>query len=271
MATTINDPSTKYSQPSSAPEMEPLPLSYFNYHEYLVQRYAPTKDSPDSQASPHSQQSDQNSSLSTNVAPQTALVVNHFPNPYTPRHSDLYKKTRVVRIPRQYDSVEFLYMVPQYSTFVPGDEPAAIKGERNEFVTCGKYDSSIFGATSATPLVPNWISEEEFVEIVKDVNSRLEEAWSPQQTLTWLDNVMDFLTATLYLRLFTTNVRDTFLKRKMEDLERYVGEVNQRLKQRNEKLALISPVKSAFLSLDFQIPTPGETVLKLENDGMYGK
>lgn len=241
-----NHPSIKYlPKQESDVGSEPQPLSFFNYHEYLVDKYQPHNSGSPSQNQDNSPQ-------------KASIVVSHFPNPYALRDSELFRSTRVVRIPRRFDISEFLYLIPHFSEYAPGDEPAGIKGEGGiEFVASGEYDGTVFGATSATPLVPTWVSESELKSIVDTINKYLEEAVSPWQRATWLDNVLDFFSATLYSRFFTNNVRDTHMKRKLVELEKYVEEINSTmLSKRNSVLALISPVKSGFLSLDFQIPRP---------------
>lgn len=249
-----NEPGQKYTMPPSdgppstteiSPQENPQPLLFFNYHEFLLNEYTSCAQNG---AEPASE---------TGANQKTAIVINHFPNCHAPRDSGLYRSTRVVRIPRQFDVAKFADLVPQFSTFVPGDEPAAIRGDGDHvFVAAGEFDASVFGQTSATPLVPHWVSASELTDIVTRVNAYLNRTASPLQRLTWLDNALDFFSATLYSRLFTNNVRNTHMKRTIGELEKYVDSVNNMLAKRDPRLALVSPVKSAFLSLDFQIPNP---------------
>lgn len=259
MENNVNDPNLKYGLNNSSevsPETANEPLSFFNYHEFLLNEYnicenkELTKETERSTETPGNHLKIQDS----------AIVINHFPNPYVPRDSDEYKTTRIVRIPRQFDSGPNADFVPQFSIFTPGNEPAAIIAEDlPRFSAVGEFQGDFFGKTSATPLVPNWVSHTELKEIVTTINAMLKVALSPGQAETWLDNVLDFFTATLYSRLFTNNVRDTFYKRKIAEVESYVETVNKMLGKRNPRLRLISPVESAFLSLDFQIPKPEGT------------
>lgn len=252
----VNDPNLKYGLNNSSdvsPETANELLFFFNYHEFLLNGYSPCGNGevaketeiPTETTGNHLQIQD------------SAIVVNHFPNPYASRDSEEYKTTRIVRIPRQFDAGPNADFVPQFSTFTPGNEPAAIKSEdMPKFSVAGEFQGELFGKTSATPLVPKWVGHAELNEIVTTINAMLKSALSPNQVETWLDNVLDFFSATLYSRVFTNNVRNTFYKRKIAEVEKYVENVNEMLGKRNGKLKMISPVESAFLSLDFQIPKP---------------
>lgn len=225
----MNDPSTKYVQPE--------PLAFFNYHEFLVSDYAHCE-----------------SSLISSDFHDTSIVVNHFPNPYALRGSEHYENTRIIRIPRAFDLSENLYMVPQFSVITPGQELAAISSNGPGADFCGEFDGCVFGTTSSTVLVPGLLGSDELRQIVEKINSILKRATTLK--VTWMDNVLDFFSATLYSRVYCSLIRETHYKRTMAELEEYVEEVNVGLGKRCAELKLISPVESAFLSLDFQIPKP---------------
>lgn len=229
----MNDPNTKYTTE--------LLLAFFNYQEYLVTDYTPCELTL--------------ISLATKSKSDPALVVNHFPNPYVVVDSELWRSTRIVRVPRAFDTSPYLYMVPQFSVYTPGKEPAAISSDTD--VAVGEYDGSVYGTTSATPLVPSLLSLSELLDIVEKVNAFCMEAAYPGKSSA-IDNVLDFFSATLYSRVFSL-VRETHFKRSVQKLEKYVEQLNSGfLASRSPNLRLISPVKSAFLSLDFQIPRPNE-------------
>lgn len=240
----MNDPLTKYAGLNTAKD-----LVFFNYHEYLVSEYTPI-------TSPTNDQSAiKDGYVNTNTNNSPSLVINHFPNPYTARDGDLFWKTRIIRIPRIYDQTEELYMVPQFSTHIPGHEPAALSKENIvEFQEAGIYRGYSYGITSHTPLVPQWLSEDEYRDIVKTINTLLYEATTPQNSATWLDSALDFFTGTLYTTFFSKFIRDSKFVRDLKKVEAYVEEVNARLRQKHEDLQIISLLKSAMLSLDIQIP-----------------
>lgn len=246
----MNDPSTKYANATQEP------LTYFNYHEYLTDKYTPAHNPTKTK-----HRLDDASSISSHQSKQkVSLVINHFPNPYTTKGSALYHTTRIVRIPRIFDTVEHLYMVPQFSTWAPGAEPAAIHyGKENGFVSLASYDGTVFGPTSVTPLVPGYLSANELREIVDRLNEFLLQAMSPNKTTTF-ENIVEFFTGTLYSRIFAGKAGATHLKKGIARMEEYVEQLNRNfLSKRHELLRLISPVDSAFLSLDFQIPKPPAT------------
>lgn len=221
----MNDPNAKYGI------TKPDELFFFNYHEFL----AKTDGSDD----------------------LPALVINHFPNSFVSKYSQEYTQTRIVRIPRIYDTVSFSYLVPQFSSYTPGNEPAAITGS----LETGEYDGFTFATTSATPLVPQWLNPDELAEIVNCINTFCHDAFSPFSPWTCLDNLAELLTGTLYSRVFNSLLMDTFVKRKLADLDRYVDSVNDTiLRHKHPQLRIISPRMSGFLSLDIQIPLPSDSM-----------
>lgn len=249
----MNDPSTDNSQ---SPRQL---LSFFNYHEYLTDYYVSTND----MKSAH--QDGSTMAAPDNTHHDVSLVINHFPNPYTTVHSALYHSTRIVRIPRSFVTHENLYIVPQFSTYVPGEEPAAITASGKAFESIGMFDGTTFGVTSATPLVPMYLSSEELGEIIVNIN-KLSAAASLPSSISTLENVLDLFTGTLYSRVFGGRENGTHAKRKIAELETYVETLNRDfLQKRHGLLCLISPVKSAFLSLDFQIPKPMGSELSPKN------
>ncbi|KAM9912349.1 hypothetical protein OXX69_002652 [Metschnikowia pulcherrima] len=236
----MNNPLTKYANLNA-----PKDLVFFNYHEYLVADYEPFQSALDDSQGGHNNASRQD---------RPALVINHFPNPYTAHESAVFWRTRIVRVPRIFDSCQESYMVPRFSTYVPGHEPAALTSDLREFQPAGIHENYVFGTTSLTPLVPQWVSEEEYVRIVTDINTLLFEAMSPENKMGWLDNALDYLSGTLYTTLFTRYLRPSFLKRGLHKVDEYVVELNAKLREKHHDLKLIPLLKSAMLSLDFQIP-----------------
>ncbi|QRG38147.1 hypothetical protein FDK38_002542 [Candidozyma auris] len=233
----MNDPNNKYND-KQAP-------AFFNYHEFLVPPEAVSASTLVSQVSPSEKEQPH----------ELSLVVNHFPNVYAPIESTLYKDTRIVRIPRAYHEKDYSYMIPQFSLYTPGEEPAAVLGEP----TLGSFDWQVFSTVSKTPLVPSLLSASEVEDIVKRVNAFLADAFSLNSKWTWVDNMVDFFTGTLYSRVWGWLVSEPFTKRQVQKLDEYVEHVNETfLSKRHPLLRLIAPRESGFLSLDFQIPKPSD-------------
>ncbi|GEQ69319.1 hypothetical protein JCM33374_g2990 [Metschnikowia sp. JCM 33374] len=247
----MNNPLAKYADTNTAKD-----LVFFNYHEYIVPKYAqlhPSNGSLDSNLN--------HSPRTTEDTEKPALVVTHFPNPYTDRKengestADLYWRTRIVRIPRIYDVCEQSYMVPQFSSYIPGREPAALNSEAvSSFDAVGSYKGYAFGVTSLTPLVPQWLSESEFLDIVITINGLLREATMPENKATWLESALDFFSGTLYSTVVTKFLRDSAFERNLNKVDEYVTSVNDKLREKHRDFRVIPLSQSAMLSLDFQIP-----------------
>lgn len=218
-------------------ESLPKDLVFFNYHEFLIP--ASRQDQPTQLQTTHHAQG--------TAAP--SLVATHFPNPYTTKGSDLYKRTRIVRVPRVYDLNAQLFIHPQFSTYYPGKEPAALQAKNGHFSPQAQYLGQVFGVSSATP-ISAWIPEYEFSEIVTSVNKLL------LPSHMWLENIVDFLTASLYSLLWTKLVWRSCLEASVAAVERYLETVNARLSTRHPDLKVISPARSGLLLLDIQIPRP---------------
>ncbi|OBA23988.1 hypothetical protein METBIDRAFT_10185 [Metschnikowia bicuspidata var. bicuspidata NRRL YB-4993] len=241
----MNDPLAKYAGANTAKH-----LVFFNYHEYLVSEYRPlnfAEGSPQQNLNSGEDQAHQEH--------RPALVVSHFPNVYAAYGGELYGRTRIVRVPRIYDLCEELYMVPQFSAYVPGHEPAALTSEAvTEFQVCGAYGGQKFGVTSLTPLVPQWLTKNEFRDIVQTINKLLHEAATPHGKHTWLENMVDFFSGALYSTFYSKYLVASNSELKMKALDAYVESVNISLRAKHPDLQVMSLLKSAMLSLDFQIP-----------------
>lgn len=226
-----NNPNSKYGQfPEAATDEQ---LLFFNYHEFLVNKYSDGQ----SEVPVHHKQ---------------ALVISHFPNNYVPTESVAYRQTRIVRIPRDYAAKELSYMIPQFSSYLPGTEPASLKQAENEFTVVGKYDYSAFGSSSCPPLIPKYLSEAEYKQIIGDINEYLLEAFSPYNWKVALENFLDVATGTLYSKLFNRFIVGNTSQTKLQQLETFVQEeINQRL-LKNRDIRVISPRRSGYLSVSIR-------------------
>lgn len=231
----MNTPDTKYKKyDDKSASKEDGPLLFFNYHEFTVDDYNRMKYESETDGK--------------------ALVVTHFPNNDTTRWSDEYANTRIVRVPRIFNTSDESDIIPQFSSYILGNEPAAFtekgKAPDTKFSPIGVYEGEMFGSLSRTPLVPGLISEECFLEIITNVNRYLKDAFNPYSFWNFKDNVLDMFSGTLYSKVFCTFIRESHCKRKLDDLERYVSqEVNLKLLKNAPDVKVMSPRRTGYLSV----------------------
>lgn len=209
-------------------EQEPNKLIYFNYNEYVA---SGTKGMEDGQIEEHN---------------EISLVVNHFPNVYEDISSASYRQTRIVRIPRIYDTLDFPDLIPQFSKFYPGSESGAIT--LNEF-SIGEFDEEIFNETSSVQQLETIISKEELETIVEHVNTMLAIAFNPYNQWTLMENILEFLTGGLLLQILNLFGIYSFTRRKVQQLEEYIEDVNGKNQEKNIDYRIISPRVSGYLSV----------------------
>lgn len=209
------------------------PLLFFNYHEFLVNDYSPMSH-------------DNGSEGNTN---RGALVITHFPNIYVPINSSEYNTTRVIRIPRCYDNIEYPDLIPQFSTYFPGKEPSGIiKEGQQKFEIIGQWQDSHFGSTSLTPL-SNVIDSSTLVPIIENINKIIYTAYDPYNAMNIAESILDVISGSLYSTIFNDFLH---AKRGIKDLEKYIDEVNEQ----NVQFHIILPKLTGFLSLDLIISSP---------------
>lgn len=208
---------------------------FFNYHEYTERYYADIDDP--NQYREHTE--------------DESISITHFPNVYAPRNSVEFMNTRLVRIPRRFEST---LDTPYFSTQLPGHEPAAIRNnaDGNNFVPHGIFDDgNVFGYSSISPL-SMYITEDEFDEIMNNVNKLLKKGY---ETFSWI-NLIDIVIGVLTLGLWTWLSHYVLHRGSITTLENYIAELNGTELFQQNKIQIISPRKSGYLSLDFQIPKP---------------
>lgn len=174
-----------------------------------------------------------------------------------------------------YNTVRFSDIIPQFSTYVPGLEPAAcvedattvgaqtevlaatagVKTVVPSFVARCRYDDNYFGDISLTPLVPSQMAPEELLPIITHINQILYEAYDPYSFYNFLDNVLDFVTGSLYSFL-VNRVFGSYCRRKLSALEDYIDSVNSKFVSESRDIKFISPRRCGYLSIDIQIPKP---------------
>lgn len=175
-------------------------LLFFNYHEYSVKNYRKVDCGYEDI---HTQ----------------ALIVTHFPNPYATKDSVLFQTTRIVRIPRTFESIGT--SIPQFSNRLPGTESAAIIDDDGPgmFTVKGEYKDQLFGTSSFSPL-SLYLSEDEFRGLVDSVNERLRDVYN-----FWtLSNVTLFFLDLLCLWLVSECI-DSLSKRVRDYLLMFYGHI----------------------------------------------
>ncbi|SMN22468.1 similar to Saccharomyces cerevisiae YOL110W SHR5 Subunit of a palmitoyltransferase [Maudiozyma saulgeensis] len=226
-------------------EEEEAKVLFFNYHEFSETYYADI----DNPAIPREHDESE------------ALIITHFPNVYTPQNTQLYKETRIVRIPRRFEeSVQY----PNFSELLPGLEPAAIINDNssknddiplpNKFIARGVYDNDqIFGTTSTSPL-SLYFTPEQFRDIVHGINILLKEEY---QVFSWwniLDIILTILTLNLWIWL--SDKLHVRVPMHIKKLDLHIKQLNESQLLASQRVRIMHPSRAAYLSLDFEIPKP---------------
>ncbi|EJS41831.1 shr5p [Saccharomyces arboricola H-6] len=222
---------------------------FFNYHEFSYSFY---EDLSSANAKPTEHDEDHK------------LCITHFPNVYAARGSAEFQMTRVVRVPRRFDESRGSLETPQFSTQLPGSEPAAIvvdcddDGDDGRFVRCGRYDTGghVFGCSSVSPLSDH-LSAAELAGVVRRVNWLLLREEGMVYGWRNLGGVaLDALTGGLWSWVLGPLLPGSVFQESLA-LEQYVAQLNSPgglLYDRGVRLVL--PRRSGCLSLDFVVPRP---------------
>lgn len=198
---------------------------FFNYHEFSVTRYAELGEDQETE-----HEDDQ------------ALCITHFPNVHCALESVRFRETRLVRIPRRFEST---VDVPAFSTQLPGREPAALVDSSNNatFVPRGVYQGQIYGMSSVSPL-SGLMSDAEFQEVVEAVNGYLVKAYTSTAGWNLSNSLLDIFTFHLWSYFAVKIFQSPLLA-----LENYVQELNASPEFQARKLQIMSPRKSGYLSV----------------------
>ncbi|OBT52699.1 hypothetical protein VE04_07158 [Pseudogymnoascus sp. 24MN13] len=140
-------------------------------------------------------------------------------NPYVPADSVAYANTRIIRIPRDW--------------MIAGDL------------------APTFSATYPELLGEAGLGEAEFRRCVESINARLIEAFNPFGVRNLVDAVMGLCTG-----WFWDDAGLTYTKRCLAAVEKAIEGFNRELDMGSSQARFISLKKSAYMSLDVQIPTP---------------
>ncbi|KAL4933144.1 ERF4 family protein [Aspergillus undulatus] len=196
-------------------------------------RHVPSQHSLRSQSAVASIPS--NTAAPPEVAEELAWGPAHpcFPhiNPHVPPGSDEYMSTRIIRIRR--DWMVSGDLAPTYSNLYP---------------------------EILDPLLP----EQEFRRIIATVNDELIDAFNPYSFRNWIDGAIGLLTGWVWEDIGAPGAKSHL--RKVEDwLERWNREVGAK-----DGVRIWSLRRTAYMSLDIQIPDPKVGVVPSENQSRPG-
>lgn len=200
---------------------------FFNYHEFTESYYADI--GTPNELVEHSE--------------EKSLCITHFPNVYVSKNSQEFETTRIVRIPRRFESsVEY----PCFSTSLPGLEPAALVNDLDgkNFVPHGIYDNGqLFGYSSVSPL-SQFLTQQEFEDIVSPINELMRKAY---KTYTWL-NILEFILEIITLGMYHLLCKYIFHNPLLK-VEEHVLYINETTTLQKNGIKIISPRRSGYLSV----------------------
>lgn len=202
---------------------------FFNYHEYTETYYCNLDD------------------LNTKKehTMEEALIITHFPNIYVAPQSVEYEMTRIVRVPRCFDTG---LQCPQFSDKLPGFEAGAVK-DIDTFQIVGFLNGQFFGTSSQSPL-SQFFSVEEFETLVGDINRLITEMYVSNSIRNVINLIMGWITFGLWTILIETKFN------KGHELSTYINEFNNDIRNKNRQLSIVPFQKNGFLSLDFVVARP---------------
>lgn len=210
-------------------------LKFFNYHEFAELYYSDIVPTVDFKR--HYE--------------DKPIFVTHFLNVYEPEGSEEYLNTRIVRVPRRFEGK---LDCPIFSNVLPGSEPAALVNDSDDlkFVPNGIFDDSyqLYGYTSMSPL-STYLTQEQFQKIVDGLNEVCEISFAISSTYNLLDLFLEVITLTTWRWIAEYVYPNPYNK-----IDQYVERINESPLFNEQRIKLIPPKKSGFLSLDFQIPKP---------------
>ena len=147
-------------------------------------------------------------------------------NPHVPLSSREYHTTRVIRIKRDWMVVGDL--APTFSNIYP-------------------------------EILDPLISEQEFRFIIQHINSTLVQAFDPFHSSNWLDGILGFVTG-----WFWEDFRPGGVKGQLRELEAWIQEWNTGVGS-SEGVKIISPRRTGYMNLDFQVPDPQIRVVERDD------
>lgn len=311
------------------------PYQHYNYHEYFAHpheymsqmSYLQNPNMIDKHSDSSISSSGHNHHTQTLEIPNKPVLVCHFPNSYVDPESLRFRQTRVVRIPREFHT--YGDIVPQFSTYYPGNEPGALhtlgwtlRQQEKKAKDLGidntsqeqeqeQQEQRTWMAPVKHPLEP-YISPAELEYVVRNVNQILKDALWPYNWKNCLETFIQLVTcftAGYFIQLIMTIVSiistkpgtaeskatdnyssssfpishqnnrrfrtvpfasaqiieaygsetptvsryPTHANWHLQRLEEFIKDVNLKLQG---KAVFISPFRSAYLSLDIEIPSP---------------
>ena len=155
------------------------------------------------------------------------------PNPHVAPNSLTYTSTRIIRVQRDW--------------LVAGDLHPAL-------------------ANMYPEILAEWVSEQEFRELIETLNGMLKEAFDPWSWRAQVDAVMGVVTGFLWDDAGFTGVKSV-----VKRMERYMEDWNRRKERDGKEVKLIPLRRNGFMNLDIQIPDPGIDLWLGDEDGMTGE
>lgn len=141
------------------------------------------------------------------------------PNPHCSPTSEEAKHTRVIRVRRDWLSTGDLY--PSYANLYP-------------------------------EILDPLVSESDFRFLISNLNSRIEQAYSPFTFRAFIDFLLGVLTGFLW-----DDTGFSGAKTGQKALERFVDNWNAQKAKEKQEVKLVQPRRTGFMALDFIIPDPG--------------
>ncbi|RMZ75823.1 hypothetical protein DV737_g5125, partial [Chaetothyriales sp. CBS 132003] len=148
-------------------------------------------------------------------------------NPHVALDSPEYESTRIIRIKRDWMVVGDL--APTFSNIYP-------------------------------EILDPLLSEQEFRYIIQHINTTLVRAFDPFSAANWFDGILAFLTG-----WFWEDFRPSGVKGKLRGLEKWIDTWNRNVGSQ-DGVKLISLRRTAYMSLDIQIPDPRVKVVGEDDD-----
>ena len=106
------------------------------------------------------------------------------------------------------------------------------------------------------------VTDEEFRDVIQQINSILLKAFSPDTFRAWADAILGVATGYFWDDLGFTGARSG-----EKELERYINRWNAEREKEGREVKLIQPRTTGFMTLDFVVPDPGIDIAVEESDG----
>lgn len=151
------------------------------------------------------------------------------PNPHCAPDSEEAKRTRVIRVRRDWLQAGDLY--PQYANVYP-------------------------------EILDPLVTDEDFRFLISNINARLKSTFDPYSARAWLDAALGVATGFVWDDLGLTGS-----KKGIQGLEAIIDGWNREKQTEGKEVTLVQLRRTGFMALDFVVPDPGVDVVRDEEDG----